>query len=167
MKYEDYFQDQSTIQINVMKVNGRKLTKSLIDQFKSEWPFDPLMNFTGEKIFGYVKLKTEGRKALDRIIIAQKDGKLVRYSWDKAREISHITGKSKLSDLNNNASSTMRALFGDEEYRKLIQHGYHNEYQQLYQMEDVLDEGAMKMLIEIADKAKNFLQELEEHQILI
>ncbi|QFG53655.1 hypothetical protein [Chryseobacterium sp.] len=167
MKYEDYFQDQSTIQINVMKVNGRKLTKSLIDQFKSEWPFDPLMNFTGEKIFGYVKLKTEGRKALDRIIIAQKDGKLVRYSWDKAREISHITGKSKLSEVNNNASRTLRTLFGDEQYGKLIASGYYNEDHELYKIDDVMDEKALEKLMEVAHKASEFLKELEEHQILI
>ena len=82
MDYKKLFAEQSTIQINVMKVDGKRLTKSLMDQIAIDFPFDLEYLFTGEKVFGYVAMDVVMSKNPLKIVhfwgVAQVEGKLIR-----------------------------------------------------------------------------------------
>lgn len=167
MDDNNIFHSQSEIKVSILKVDNKKLTKSLVEQFKNENPFDAEFNFVGEKIFGYILINRPGNNGKDRIIIAQKDGKLVKFSWANALSLSYVNSESNWNDVRNNHNSTLKSLFGEEKNKE-----YENKYQKLEEydlskLNKIIEEDDLDKLFRVKDKAHKFLEELNNHQIYI
>lgn len=167
MENKNIFQSQSEIKINVLKVDNKKLTRSLVEQFRNENPFDAELNFVGDKIFGYILVNRPANNGKDRIIIAQKNGKLIKYSWIKILGLSYIESESSWNDVRNNHKNTLKSLFGEEKLKQ-----YENEYNRLEEydypkLNEIIDEDDLNKLLNIKNKANKFLEELDNHQIYI
>ncbi len=150
------FEDQTSIKLAVVKLDGKRLTKSTIDQLNVKLPFDPLLNFTGDKIFGYVNFpKSKG----GWVAIAQVDGKLVKFQTLRILWTSMINENSNFDNVYNDLSRTFKLLF-NEKYNKLHQ-------EETAKLSDIMEQNDLNALLEIRDKAKDFIEKLADHQIII
>lgn len=179
MDYKNIFADQSTIQINVMKIDGRRLTKSIMDQLSMDFPFDQNYLFTGEKVFGYVAMDVVVSKNPIKIVpywgVAQVEGKLVRFNADKIKKIASINLNIPLnysSDESLVLEIFRRLRLQDKDIYKAK---YINEYDQYDEysinnndtFNSILNDIAFDKLLFVIRNANSFMSELREHQIII
>lgn len=179
MDYKNIFADQSTIQINVMKIDGRRLTKSIMDQISMDFPFDQNYLFTGEKVFGYVAMDVVVSKNPIKIVpywgVAQVEGKLVRFNADKIKKIASINLNTPLihsSDESLVLQIFRRLRLQDKDIYKAK---YINEYDQYDEylinnddtFKSILNDIAFDKLLFVIRNANSFTTELREHQIII
>jgi len=165
----DKFVKTSTVSINIMKVDNKKLTKSLIDQFDNVSPFDNMYNCTTDKIFGYVKLPRPKNGGMYLCIIHEKNGKLCKYS---ASTLQELAGKSLQTKVNNiNISNNIRSIL-NKDFEKYFQSHLHSEKYFFWNDEndqkliDVLSDEGKEVVIELLANADTFYTELLNHQIL-
>lgn len=170
MDYKNIFADQSTIQINVMKIGSKNLTKSLIDQMPHTFPFDKQYNFTGEKIFGYAKTgkpnsSMPGFRNL-YTVIAQKDGKLISFNESRLYEIGSIKSTTAIKDFSIRA---LKEIIGDqpEYFVEKAPRTFLREMEEEYTIENSLTEEGKIKLFAIVEKVKSLYDEIFNHQIYI
>lgn len=170
MNIKEIFAEQSTIQITVMKVDGKKLTKSLIEQMPHTFPFDKQYNFIGEKIFGYAKTG-KYNPASPRVrniytIIAQKDGKLVSFNESLLFDIVMLKPTTSIREFSIRAITEM---IGDqpEYFVDKTQRSFFDEFTGEHNIENNLTEEGKKKLFAIVEKLKPIYEELFNHQIFI
>lgn len=172
MDYKNIFADQSTIQINVMKVDGKRLTKSIIEQIPMVNPFDKEYNFTGDKVFGFVKLELKDPINPTQTIklwgIAQYKDKLIKFSYSDLITVGNL----KLDDrVSGSPRSRIFKLFDRKE--NPIQEKYLGEEGEYFsvphelQFKDFFTEVAVKKAEVIINNAKEFSAKLRDHQIYI
>ncbi|GEM_PF-1254842 len=173
MTNKNIFADQSTIQINVMKVDGKKLTKSLIDQIPGGFPFDAQYNFTGDKIFGFAKTgKPDSRNPRgSRIytVIAQKQGKLIKFDEFRLTSLTFVKPTTSLSDFSLRA---IKEIIGEDESLYVINPNaadeeIYNRHDPNFTIEKNLSPYGLEKFFGIIEKVKLFYNELQEHQIFI
>ena len=170
MDYKNIFADQSTIQINVMKIDGKRLTKSLIDQMPHTFPFDKQYNFIGEKIFGYAKTgklnSSEPRVRNLYTIIAQIDGKLVSFNEWRLYDIVNIKPTTPIRDFSIRA---LKEILGDqpEYFVEKAPRTFLREMTEEYTIENSLTEEGKVKLFAIVEKVKSLYDEIFNHQIYI
>lgn len=170
MDFKKLFADQSTIQINVMKVDGKKLTRSLIDQMPHTFPFDKQFNFIGDKIFGYAKTgKSYASTPQNRdvyTIIAQKDGKLVSFNESRLYSIVTLRLTTSIRDFSIRA---LKEIIGDESkyFIEKPERSFFREMVDDYTIENSLTEAGQNKLFKIVEKVKGLYEEIFKHQIYI
>lgn len=161
MKNESIFHPQSEIKISVLKIDNKRLTKSLLDQIETQWPFDDQLNLTAEKVFGFVKIKKKDAPSFHHIVVAEKDGKLLKFNTERLMSLSRIQGETPYGFLHNNYRRLLTSLFGD------------NVLDSLDLEEDVplrisdLPEDQIREISGIIEKVDKFLNELKNHHIFI
>ncbi|SEV97255.1 hypothetical protein [Kaistella antarctica] len=167
------FANQSTIQINIMKVDGIKLSKSLIEQIPVAFPFDNEYNFKGDKIFGFAKTgKSNPSNPNGRWIysvICEKDGKLIKFDIGRLISIINVKPKTMLDDFSIRAVKEMigddSSLFNIEE--NSLDGVQYNRNSSDYNMEKLLTKDGNNKFFGIINKVKSFYLELQNHQIYI
>ncbi|HCA06807.1 hypothetical protein [Chryseobacterium sp.] len=174
MDIKSLFVDQSTIKINIMKVDSKKLTKTLIDQFSLQFPFDDNYVFTGDKIFGYVKMDKKilsKPPRIDKFLgIAERKGKLIKFSFDQILEVSRLNLDSLVfRDDSSKFFSLVKQLETPIQEKFLNEHGHFDKYIIPYELtfKELFTEEALIKIDIILKNAKEFAGELFEHQIYI
>lgn len=162
MDFKDIFTKETTITVQIMKVDGRKLTASLVQQFRRRSPFDNLYNFIGKHIYGYVTIKID--KEFGKMIIGQDEEGFIKFPEKNLRAISHITENSNWHQVKSILN--LRAILNDDDVlsRYSEKEYYPNEKQPL---SDFTSKEEQSKIFEIRDKVAVFLKELDKHQILI
>lgn len=161
MNFINLFAKNSTVSIQVMKVDGRKVTASMIAQFVYYWPFDPYCNFIGDEIYGFAKLKmTDG---WHEIVIAKYNGKLVKFSASRLKDIAKLNDNSSWSELLRILN--LKEIFEDENVRmrKSVK-GYDSEDEQMI---NFMDASEKQKIFEIRERVRLLLKELADHHIII
>lgn len=163
---KNIFADQSTIQISIMKVDGKKITKSLVEQIPKAFPFDNVYNFIGEKIFGFVKTGKTAESSTKYWGIAQDKGKLVRFSFDRIKNFASIKRDTSLNEFSENA---IKRVIGDnaEYYSQKRRDSLFVELIGGVKIEEQLTNEGLEKLLGISGKAISFCEALEERQIYI
>ena len=172
MDYKELFADQSTIKVTVMTIDGKKLTKSLVDQLPTHFPFDKLYNFNGQKIFGFVKLgkasPSNPRAENINFVIFEKGGKIFKFSIDRLFE---MTKYRKETSINNFSIRALNDLLGDDsEYYSEGQKEYTKLQRSFgidHTIEDVLTPVGLEKFSEIINNTKKLYLEIYDHQIFI
>lgn len=161
MNKESIFHPQSEIRISVLKIDNKKLTKSLLDQIDREWPFDDQLNLTADKVFGFVKIKKPDAPSMRHIVVAEKDGRLLKFDAEKLYSLARMTKQTQYTFLDNNYSKLLKSLFGDD----VIKNDYSIEFS-VMSIGD-LPEDQQSMIFSVVEKVRNFLIELDDHHIFI
>lgn len=179
MDYKNIFADQSTIQINVMKVDGKRLTKSIMEQISMDFPFDLNYLFTGEKVFGFVVMDVVMSKNPVKIVpfwgVAQVEGKLVRFNADKIKKVALINLNHSYHYSYDTAlvSETCKRLrLQDKDIYKLKYLDENDQFDEYAINNDdsfvkVFNENVVEKLQLVIRNATSFMTELREHQIFI
>lgn len=157
------FSETSTVTVQIMKLDGKKITASLISQLDHRWPFDLFYNFTGNLIFGYVKMKV----ASDRIgmmVIAKENDRLVKFNTIRLKEIANIDEKTSWANILYLLN--LKVILNDETIRdRRTQKEYSEDEQE--PMLDFIDNNEKIKIFEVRDRVRSFLSELSNHQIFI
>lgn len=157
MEIEEIFADKSSIQITVMKVGNKSLSKSLINQFRTALPFDDNLDFIGDCMFGFVKFKKQADKPIPLIIIAQLDGEPIKFSWDLLHKLSYISEESHWGTMNQKASNFIKTAIGTEKYNLIEYKCKEMFYKDISELMDGKD---LENLFKLRDKAKLYLDEI-------
>lgn len=80
MDFKSYFSEKPTVDISVIKIAGKRLTKSVLNQISVTDDMIPGFNFNGVKIIGYVN-------ALDQWAILVIDGQLFKSNMKELLKI--------------------------------------------------------------------------------
>lgn len=154
-----------------MKVDSKKLTKTLIDQFSLQFPFDDNYVFTGDKIFGYVKMDKKYYSHLPEFWgIAERKGKLIKFSFDQILEVSRLNLDSLVfRDDSSKFFSLVKQFQAPIQDKFLNEHGHLDKYIIPYELtfKELFTEEALIKIDMILKNAKEFAKELFEHQIYI
>lgn len=172
MDYKKLFTDQSTIKVSVMTVDGKKLTKSLVEQLPYHFPFDKHFNFQGQKIFGHVKVgkatSNNPRAENIRFVIFEKDEKLYKFAIDRLHSMSTYGEKTSLDDFSTRA---LKELLGDNvEYYKSEESNSFNwrrNFDGDATIEDFLSPVGLEKFTTIKSNVKSLYLEILDHQIFV
>ncbi|WP_407517791.1 hypothetical protein [Elizabethkingia anophelis] len=171
MELESVFAKESTVKINVITLENRKLTKSLLEQIDYKFPFTRKYELVCDKIFGYVKLSNSDRsKGFKRIVIGEMNGKLFKFPTSRLEQLSSIEQNDKvvlsqnILDINtileypeNFINDTQYLTDGKIDYNEIGELTYNDLFN---------DQGLVKIFGVIL-YVNEFLEELGEHQIYI
>lgn len=161
MKNDSIFHPQSEIKISVLKIDNKRLTKSLLDQIDQGWPFDDQLNLTADKVFGFVKIKKQDAPSFHHIVVAEKDGKLLKFNAETLYSLGRIKSDTPYSPIHSNFNKLLKSLFGDE----VVKYNYADE--DSVSTLAGLPEYQQKAIYTVVEKVNNFLKELHEHHIFI
>ena len=166
----DKFVEQSTIKINVLTVDGKRLTKSIFDQLETKNPFNAEFTFKAEKIFGYVNIKNESKVGFNKVIIFEDGGKLYKYNTLPL----YILSVSSLESRYKNLEPYLRY---DNLFQGNIEGALKPQYTDIYdrnysepdheKLADVFNEVGRTIILRALMNAGGFMMELDRHQILI
>ena len=169
MNLQDKFAEHCTIKINVVTIDGKRLTKSMFDQLEERDPFNFEYSFKSDKIFGYVNVKNESKQGYNKVIIFEKNGKLYKYNTLPVYIVSISSLQSRYKNLEKyldyinlfqgNIDGALKAEYTD----------VHNNYKSpdFEILEDVLNEDGKAIVLRTMMNAGAFMTEVEKHQILI
>ncbi|AQW97447.1 hypothetical protein M2T70_12965 [Elizabethkingia anophelis] len=171
MKLENIFTKESTVKINVITLENRKLTKSLLEQIDYKFPFSRKYELICDKIFGYVKISnSDNSKGFIRIVIGEMNGKLFKFPTSRLEQLCSIGQYDKvilsqnILDINtileypeNFINDTQYLTDGKINYNEIGEVTYNDLFN---------DEGLAKIFGTILD-VNEFLEELGEHQVYI
>ncbi|HFK5563113.1 TPA: hypothetical protein ACGZ9C_002774 [Elizabethkingia anophelis] len=171
MELENIFVKESTVKINVITLENRKLTKSLLEQIDYKFPFSRKYELVCDKIFGYVKISnSESPKGFKRIVIGEMNEKLFKFPTSRLEQLSSIQQYDKVilsqNILNiNDILEYPENFVNDTQYLTDGKINY-NEIGELTYNDLFNDEGLAK-IFGTTLYVKEFLEELGEHQIYI
>ncbi|WP_294302523.1 hypothetical protein [uncultured Chryseobacterium sp.] len=157
---KDFFTREITIKINVITIDGKKITKSIFNQLNVKSPFTHDINgysFNGEKILGYVIDKGYW-------LIHAENEKLYRYNLTRMFAIAQLSSKSDYSRLKE--LFHLYGYFGDniinDDYKHFDEIGIWN-----YSLERVLNKDILNKIGNLILDANNWKTEILNHQIFI
>lgn len=161
MTKESIFHPQSQIKISVLKIENKKLTKSLLDQIEAKWPFDDQLNLIVDKVFGFVKIKKPDAPSFYHIVVAEKDGKLLKFNTERLSSLRNIKPDTPYTFLHNNYRRLLTSLFGDNVIDP------HRFQEDVMISVSNLPEEQVRDISAIIEKVDIFLKELDDHHIFI
>lgn len=172
MNYKELFTDQSTIKISVMTIDGKKLTKSLVDQLPTHFPFDKQYNFTGDKFFGFVKVgkATPSNPGAQNInfVIFEKGGKLYKFSLHNLIQMTKYRADTLIRDFSIRA---LKEMLGDNpeyfNYDRIDSTKWQSNFEFDHTIESSLTPLGLEKFNEIIDNMKSLYFEIHDHQIFI
>lgn len=164
MDLQKIFSEKTTIDISVVKLKNQKLTKSIFNQLRWYFPFDENINFTSEKILGFVLIGNES------IGIGSGKNNLFRFRTEKLR-VTAMAGNLNYSFKLVNDDINIEQLVGIKNLEKkyLDDDGYLDDelVGRFSKIKEVVTEDGQKILTELSDKAETFLKEFYKRQILL
>lgn len=159
---EDKFCDQSLIKISVLTYEGKKLTKSMFEQLETLCPFRSDFSFTGDKIFGYINVKNESKKGLNKILVFEKAGKLHRFNTINLEIIRNFTFNTGFKTLQEYVD--LEDLF-QENLSEVLNYDYEKiNYEKI---NVIFNDYGKSKLVEVFANVEVFMTLLNQHQILL
>ena len=89
MEIKDIIVQDFNLNIKIVEVNTKKLTKSLFDQLPEYFPFTSNGEFIGDKIFGFINIKSG--KQTNKFLLFVKDTKVYRSDLTFLKNISSLS----------------------------------------------------------------------------
>lgn len=96
MEIEDIIVQEFNLNIKVVEINNKKLTKSLFDQLPEKFPFSSNGEFIGDKIFVFIKIKS-GKQTNDFLLFV-KENKVYKSDLSFLKNLSKLSLNSKYHD---------------------------------------------------------------------
>lgn len=93
MEIKDIIIQEFNLNIKVIEINHKKLTKSLFDQLPEKFPFVSSGEFVGDKIFGFIKIKS-GKQTNDFLLFV-KENKVYKSDLTFLKQLSQLSLSSK------------------------------------------------------------------------
>ncbi|MDP9954788.1 hypothetical protein J2X97_000425 [Epilithonimonas hungarica] len=167
MEIKDIIIKDFDMNIKVIEINNKKLTKSLLDQLPEYFPFDSEAKFIGNNIFGYVKIKS-GKQTND-ILLYIKNNRVYKSDLAFLKNLSQL---SFLSQYYENIQLTSFIFRGKriEDFisESHLEYDIFNElYATTYKTMQVFNENGQKIIQETKNNASKFLAEIKDLQIFI
>jgi len=172
MSEKNIFIKKSEINVSVVKVGTKKLTKSLLQQINYWFPFDYEYNFKGDNIFGYAKIfnNINREQNENHIVIGIKNDNLYKFDLNNIEFISRFKPDATFKYLENNYK--LENLCGGIDF---INPKFLNDCQELD--EDYIPSDTIEIhlltkegLINVNRKVNNvesFLKEIYKYQVYI
>ena len=156
MNIKELFTKTTTVNISVVKINNKNLTKSIFNQLNISSPFDRLYNLKDNvKFLGYVNDKTKWMIWTDEV-------NLFRYELKELFAIRYL-------DLNSDTIDTLMKVYPSELVKKLYNY-IDEEYQETYrsnQISTVLDLKEQYAILERQEQVREIFENIIERQILL
>ncbi|MDR6459262.1 aspartate carbamoyltransferase regulatory subunit [Chryseobacterium vietnamense] len=156
MNIKELFTKTTTVNISVVKINNKNLTKSIFNQLNISSPFDRLYNLKNNvKFLGYVNDKTKWMIWTDEV-------NLFRFELKEFFTIRHL-------DLNRDTIDTLMKVYPSELVKKLynyVDEEYHETYRN-NQISTVLDLKEQYVILEKQKQVREIFENILERQILL
>lgn len=167
MEIKDITIKDFSLNIKVVEINNKKLTKSLFDQLPEYFPFNKNVEFIGDKIFGFIKIKNV--KQSNDFLLFIKGNKVYKSNLTFLKNLSNI---SLYSQYHDNKNLTKFIFFGkkietfiDDSH---LDHGIFKElYSMNYRTELVFNENGRNLIQDTMKNASKFLNDINDLQIFI
>lgn len=161
------FSDKSSIKITVMNIDGKKLTKSLLNQLPNHFLFDDQFNFTGDKIFGCVYIGAKTKDTIGSyVIVGEVNGKIVKFGDYRLAKVAQLTPNSRLVDF---SLYSIKKIIGDDRELYVDYKEERNHYFPVDNniIKNNLTQEAQNSLFSIVEKVKKMYKEILDHQIFV
>lgn len=156
MNIEKLFSKTTTINVSVVKVDNKKLTKTIFNQVNILSPFDNLYNLReGVQFLGYVNDK-------GKWIIWSDSNRLFKYELKKITPIIYL-------DLNRNKINDLIEIYPSELVKQLY-HYIDEEYHETYrdnQISTVLDLKEQYAILEKQELVRGIFDNILSRQIFL
>lgn len=145
--------DEEIVKIQTLTIGGRRMTKSVFNQIVETNPFDSRLNFSFDRIVGFVN------DPKCRWLLLIKNGQIRKYSLSPLGQLSGIYEFSRISDFKN-----IKRALGLEIYE--MEETYERDYGTNY-AKDFYSPEDWNRILELVEKSKSFFRSIENHQIFI
>ncbi|MDR6546700.1 hypothetical protein J2810_002760 [Chryseobacterium rhizosphaerae] len=156
MNIKELFTKTTTVNISVVKVNNKNLTKSIFNQLNISSPFDRLYNLKDNvKFLGYVNDKTKW-------IIWSDENNLFRYELKELSPIVYL-------NLDRDTIDMLVKIYPSELVKELYNYT-DAEYEKIYrdnQISTVLDVKEQYIILEKQKLVREIFENILERQILL
>jgi len=165
MDIKSKFQKESIIKINVLKIDNKKLSKSLIEQLHEQNPFDEDYNFIADVAFGYVKL------GIDKVLIYSNNEKLFKFNINFIEKISSLNSEMKYNSAmyRTDISQLIRKKIKSNRQNTIDKNAlmYNERKYEDKTIKEVLNDKEFQIFNLLTTNAGIFVEELNNHQIYI
>ena len=167
MEIKDIIIKDFSLDIKVVEINSKKLTKSLFDQLPEYFPFNANIEFIGDKIFGYIKIKN-GKQSNDFLLFI-KGNKVYKSNLTFLKDLSNI---SLYSQYHENKNLT-KFIFSGKKIEDFIDEshvdysGFKELYSMSYRTDLVFNENGRNLIQNSMKNASKFLNDVNDLQIFI
>ena len=160
MNITNLFTKTTTVEISVVTIDKKKLTKSIITQIVDYKPFDEALNiFEGVKILGFVN-------GIEPIVIWTRNGELNKCNLNVFRKLDHV-------DIHNSTIENLIGTYQTPEIDAILysqnEKGNNitfNEYRK-NQISSVLSAKGLTDLKDKKEEFKTIISEIYKRQIFI
>lgn len=156
MNIKELFTKTTTVNISVVKINNKNLTKSIFNQLNISSPFDRLYNLKDNvKFLGYVNDKTKW-------IIWSDENNLFRYELKELSPIVYL-------NLDQDTIDMLVKIYPSELVKELYNYT-DAEYEKIYrdnQISTVLDVKEQYIILEKQKLVREIFENILERQILL
>ena len=167
MEFKDLIIKDFNLNIKIVEVNNKKLSKSLFDQLPEYFPFNSNAEFIGDKIFGYIKIKN-GKQSINFLLFV-KENKVYKSDLTFLKNLSQV---NLLSNYHENQIITNFIFFRKQKedfvYDNHLDSDSFNElYVMNYKTTQVFNENGRSLINDAKKNASNFLIQIKDLQIFI
>lgn len=167
MEIKDIIVQDFNLNIKVIEINNKKLTKSLFDQLPEKFPFISNGEFIGDKIFGFIKIKS-GKQTNDFLMFV-KENKVYKSDLTFLKNMSKLSLYSKYHE---------NQIFTDFIFCKKRIEDFINEnhleydtfkefYSMNYKTMEIFNENGKNIIEDAKKSASKFLNQINDLQIFI
>ena len=167
MEIKDIIVQDFNLNIKIVEVNTKKLTKSLFDQLPEYFPFTSNGKFSGDKIFGFINIKSG--KQTNKFLLFVKDEKVYKSDLTFLKNLSLL---SFYSQYHENKRFT-NFIFLGKRIEDFIDENHleYDTFKEIYSMSYktmlVFNEKGRNLIEETKKNASKFLNEIKDLQIYI
>lgn len=156
MNIEKLFPKETTIKINIVKIDNKKITKSIFNQINRSSPFDKLYHLKENiKFLGYINDKTKW-------IIWTNNEFLFKYEIKEIYQMSRI-------NLNKNTIEELQKIYPSEKVKSLYSQKNefdHFEYRDI-EISSVLDIKEQSEILDKKEMVEEIISEILKRQIFL
>lgn len=156
MNIEKLFIKETTLKLSVIKVDNKRIIKSIFNQINIDSPFDELYTLKQNvKFLGYINEKKKW-------IIWKNNDFLFKYDLGKIYPISQI-------NLNKNTIDELITIFPSEKVKLL--HSFQNEQSHFeyrdIEISSVLDPNEQYLIMDVIELVDDIIDEILKRQIFL
>lgn len=167
MEFKDLIIKDFNLNIKIVEVNNKKLSKSLLDQLPEHFPFNSNAEFIGDKIFGYIKIKN-GKQSINYLLFV-KENKVYKSDLTFLKNIAQINLLSKYFE-NQTITNFIFFRKRKEDFiddNHLDCDSFNELYAMNYKTTEVFNENGKSLINDTKKNASSFLIQIKDLQIFI
>lgn len=167
MEIKDIIIQEFNLNIKVIEINQKKLTKSLFDQLPEKFPLTSSGEFIGDKIFGFIKIKN-GKQTNDFLLFV-KENKVYKSDLTFLKHLSRLSLYSKYHE---NQIFT-KFIFLKKPIEEFINENHleNDTFKEFYSMNyrtmEIFNENGKNVIEDAKKNASEFLNQIKDLQIFI